>query len=153
MSNYARMLTKLLGKPGANKPLRPDQLHCASKEGAETIHGCIHMAQLLFMVIRENQGDGIARRIFAKWGKPPSDSTLQEIANLGLLTRLDLMKPKPNVQRLARQLAEENKRLPRTKQRGAGSTNPIALEKQIRRIRDFRIAHMEKGTWSGPFPD
>jgi hypothetical protein len=150
LSKPGRMLIDLLEKANAGETGR--QLHYASIPGAESVTGCLHMAQLLFMVFRENHGDSIARRIFAKWSAPPSNRRLQEIANLGLLDRLDLMKPKPNVQRLARQLAGENERLPKSKQRGAGSTNPMLLEKQIRRIRDFRKACMKEGIWLGPFP-
>jgi hypothetical protein len=151
MSNYARILIDLLGKPDAKTPLRPDQLRYASREGAETILGARHMAQLLFMVIREHQGDRTARRIFAMWGTPPTDSRLKEIANLGLLDRYDMMK-RPNVRQLALELAEENKALPRNKQRGAGSIVPADLEQQIRRVRRERAAAIKAGTWLGPFP-
>jgi hypothetical protein len=153
MSNYPRMLIERLSKPGADTPLQPDQCRYASLEGSESVYGCEYLAYLLFMTIRAQHGDRIARRIFAKWGTPPTANQLNRIANMGLLDRLDMMEPKPNVQRLARELAKENKLLPRSKQRGAGTTNPITLEKHIRRVRDLRIAHMKKGTWAGPFPD
>ena len=139
----ARMIVKLLQKP---------DLGDLSMEGCESVFGCNHIAQQLFTLITARHGERIARRIFAKWGTPPSERRRQLIANIGLLDRLDMMKP-PNVQQLARSLAGENKKLPRSQQRGAGSTNPKALEKQITRIRDLRKAHMKKGTWLGPFPD
>jgi hypothetical protein len=140
----ARAIVKLLQKP---------DLGDLFVEGCESVFGCNHIAQELFALITARHGERIARRIFAKWGTPPSDRRRQLIANMGLLDSLDMMKPKPNVQRLARELAAENKKLPRSQQRGAGSTNPKALEKQITRIRDLRKAHMKKGTWRGPFPD
>jgi hypothetical protein len=151
MSNYARMLIDRLGKPDAKTPLRPDQLYYASLPGAESITGAKHMAYLLFMVIREHHGDRTARRIFAMWGTPPGPSRLHEIANLGLLDRYDIMKPK-NVRKLALELAEENKALPKSKQRGAGSVVAGDLEQQIRRLRRQRDKAIKAGTWSGPFP-
>jgi hypothetical protein len=137
------MIVKLLTKP---------DLGDLYIEGPESVHGCEHIASQLFLLIRENHGEATARRIFAKWGNPPTAKRLAMFENVSLLDRLDMMEPKPNVQKLARQLAEENKALPRAKQRGPGSTNPIALEKQIRRIRDLRTRRMKKGTWLGPFP-
>jgi hypothetical protein len=153
MSNYARMLIDLLGKPDGKTPLRPDQLRYAFTPGADSIPGAKHMAYLLFMVIREHQGDRAARRIFAMWGNPPTPARLQQIANVGLLDHYDMMKPRPNVQRLARELAEQNKTRPRSEQRGAGSTDPITLEKHIRRQIALRKKAMKAGTWLGPFPE
>ena len=148
---YARTLVYLLGKPDETRP-HPDQFRYLGVEGVESFFGAEHVVQLLFMLIREKHGDQIARRIFAKWGTPPSKSRLAMIKNIGLLDRFDLMRPKPNVQKLARQLAAENKNLPKDKRRGAGSTDAKALEKQIRRQIRERGEHMQKGTWLGPFP-
>jgi hypothetical protein len=165
MSNYARMLIERLGKPDFKTGIPLDQtreeigkqierrIHYAGIDGAESVNGCENMAYLLFMIIREQHGDRTARRIFAKWGTPPTTRRLKFIANLGLLDRLDRMKPKPSVQRLARELAAENKGLPLAERKAAGGINPIALEKLIRRTRDLRVACMKKGTWTGPFPD
>jgi hypothetical protein len=106
----------------------------------------------LFLEIRESLGEQEARHIFGMWGTPPTADRIKEINNLGLLDLYDLMKPKPDVQRLARELAEENKKLPRQQQRGAGSTDPIALALQINRVRKERKAAIKRGTWRGPFP-
>src|SRR5207244_10307841 len=92
----------------------------------------------LFLEIRQSLGEQEARRIFAMWGTPPTSDRIKQINNLGLLDLYDPMKPKPNVQRLARELAEENKKLPRQQQRGAGSADPIALALQINRVRKQR---------------
>jgi hypothetical protein len=139
MSKPAQMLVRLLER------------RSLYEEGAESVKGCEHLAYQLFLLIREHHGNAEARRIFAMWGNPPTAKRLALIQNIGLLDRHRM--PKPNIQKLARQLAKENKALPRAKQRGAGSTDPITLEKQIRRVRDFRKAHMKKGTWLGPIPD
>jgi len=140
----ARMIVRLLQKP---------DLGDLSVEGCESVFGCNHIAQQLFALITARHGEQIARRIFAKWGTSPSKRRVQHVENMGLLDRLDRMKPGPNVQQLARQIAEENKKLPKSQRRGAGGINPKALEKQITRVRDLRTEHMEKGTWLGPFPD
>jgi hypothetical protein len=97
------------------------------------------------------QGEQIARRIFAQWGTPPTAKKIGMIKNWGLLDLYDLMK-EPNVQELARKLAEENKALPRAQQRGPGATDPVTLEKQIRRQVTLRKARIKKGTWLGPIP-
>ena len=105
----------------------------------------------VFLEIRKRYGEREARRLFSLWGNPPTPARLRKIANLGLLDRYDMMR-EPNVQLLARELAEQNKQLPRSKRHGAGSTNATALEKQIRRLLDERKRGMAADTWMGPFP-
>jgi hypothetical protein len=105
----------------------------------------------VFLEIRKRYGEREARRLFSFWGNPPTPARLRKIANLGLLDRYDMMR-EPNVQQLARELAEQNKQLPRSEQRGAGTPNPIALEKQIRRLLDERKRRMAADKWIGPFP-
>jgi hypothetical protein len=91
-----------------------------------------------------------AKRIFRHFGRPITKTRLIEINNHGLLSSLDMMKPKPVVHRLAKRLAEENKKLPREQQRGAGSTSVRALEKHIRELEKQREAGIKNGTWCGP---
>jgi hypothetical protein len=138
----ARMIVKLLQKPD------PGDLYV---DGCESIFGCKHIAQQLFNLIATRHGENAARRIFSIWCKPPTKRHLAMLKNIGLLERLDIME-RPNVQRLARQIAKENELLPRKDRRGPGTTNPVALEKQIRRVRDWREACIGKGIWMGPFP-
>ena|SRR5579872_2626232 len=154
MSNYARMLAELLEKPDTGKPLRRDQLRFASIEGVESIAGCTKMAFLLFMMIYERHGDRAARQIFAKWGTPPSPGRIRQIKNLGLFDRLDLMKPEPNVSKLAREIAAENRALsPRMRPKGpTGSTDENTIDRHIRRLQAKRRRSMQVGTWWGPFP-
>jgi hypothetical protein len=90
-----------------------------------------------------------ARRIFYRFGAPPSAERLRQISNYGLLDRLDFMRPRPVIQRLARELAEENKRLPRAQQRGAGGTEVLALEKHIRRQVKLREKGMRRAPGGG----
>jgi hypothetical protein len=60
------------------------------------------------------------------------------------------MKPKPNVQRLARELAKENETLPMQERHGPhGSTNQIVLDKHIRRLRDKRNARRRRPNSKG----
>jgi hypothetical protein len=91
-------------------------------------------ASFLFQEIEVELGRPAARRIFAKFGTPPSARKLAMLKNFSLLDRLDMMKPKPNVKKLARELAEENKELPTEQRRGPGSTNPETLERHIRTL-------------------
>lgn len=72
------------------------------------------------------------------------------IRNHGLLDCYDWMKPKPVVLRLAKQIAEENKLLPRSEQRGAGSTDVHSLEKLIRTLVEQREKALKARKWYGP---
>lgn len=109
------------------------------REGMDTIGGCEDAAYLLFARIYRHHGIAEARRIFMKFGSAPTARKIAQIKNLGLLDRYDMMKPTPNVQRLARELAEENKTLPPRDRWGPrGTTNPATLDKHIRRLRDER---------------
>jgi hypothetical protein len=108
-------------------------------EGIDTFGGAERLAYGLFNRIEKYHGRAEARRIFLKFGSPPSARRLGYIKNQALLDRLEMMKPEPNVQRLAQELAEQNKAFPREQRHGPrGSTNPITLEKHIRRLRDNR---------------
>jgi hypothetical protein len=108
-------------------------------EGIHTFGGAERLAYELYNKIEKYHGRAEARRIFLKFGSPPSARRLGYIKNQALLDRLEMMKPEPNVQRLAQELAEQNKAFPREQRHGPrGSTNPITLEKHIRRLRDNR---------------
>lgn len=61
-----------------------------------------------------------------------------------------MMKGGPRPLRLAKQLAAENRLLPRAEQRGAGSIDVMALEKQIRTLVKKRERDLAAGTWYGP---
>jgi hypothetical protein len=91
-------------------------------------------ASFLFDEIETKLGRPAARRIFARLGTEPSASKLAMFKNHQLLVRLDTMKPKPNIKKLARDLAKENKEIPREQQRGSGSTNADTLERHIRKL-------------------
>jgi hypothetical protein len=109
------------------------------REGLDTMPGAVNAASNLFREIERHHGLAEARRIFAKLASPPNARRLNHIKNESLLNQLDMMKPAPDVQRLARKLAEENKALPRGQRHGPrGSTNPVTLDKHIRRLRDKR---------------
>src|SRR5258708_40261859 len=78
----------------------------------------------LFLEIRQSLGEQEARRIFAMWGTPPSDSRINEIERMAIIDRLDFMVKtdkdgnhvrgedgmlifESNVKELARQIAGE----------------------------------------------
>src|SRR5436305_14225594 len=78
----------------------------------------------LFQELKASIGDAEARRIFAIWGTPPSDSRLNEIESMGIIDRLDIQHG-GNVKALARQIAAAKFVNP--------STDEIAsVERQIR---------------------
>jgi hypothetical protein len=101
-------------------------------------------------------GAGRASRVFLHFGKPPTVRQQNEFKNYALLDRLDMMKdkktglPSPNMLQLAKHLAKENSKLPRTEQRGAGSTDVHALEKHIRDVVKKREQGLKNRTWRGP---
>jgi hypothetical protein len=118
----------------------------------DSVFGAERAAYTLFVQIKRYHGLQKARRILTKFGSPPTKRKQVMIANHRLLDRYDMMRPKPNIQRLARQLAKENESLPRNQQRGPGAIDAHALEKQISRQLKLRKIGMEKRTWWGPFP-
>jgi hypothetical protein len=69
-----------------------------------TIESSERLAQLLFALIHETHGEQEARRIFARHGTPLTTLQRKELAGLGLLDRLSIMKPQ-NASELARELA------------------------------------------------
>jgi hypothetical protein len=105
------------------------------REGIDRMPGAEYAAYLLFRLIEKHHGIAAARYIFTKFGAPPSAKRINQIKNLGLLDMYDMMRPKPNVQRLAKQLAAENEKLPREERWGPrGTTDPLVLDKHIRRL-------------------
>ena len=96
---------------------------------------CTNAAIDLFGAILKFHGDKEARRIFTKLGKQPTTGQLKQIANLGLLDRLEVMRPR-SIRRLARETAEKNQLLkPDERPPGpSGSTNRDSLERYIRKL-------------------
>jgi hypothetical protein len=96
-----------------------------------TVKDAERAARLLRVLTADMHGEEESYRIFAKLGKKPGRRDAAHFKNLLLLERYNRMKP-PNVQQLAKRLAEENKDLPPEEQRGAGGTDPFDLERHIR---------------------
>ena len=91
-------------------------------------------AAKLFQEMEKEIGLADARRIFKEIAGPPTPKQRAGWKNLELITRYDCM-ARPNVAQLARELAEENRNLPRERRHGpTGSTNSAVLEKHIRRL-------------------
>ena len=131
----------------------PQNLADLYRPGIDTIEGATRAALELFLKIRKHHGDVKARRIFAMWGTPPTPRRLAEIKNLRLFDLLDLMKPRPNVMKLARELARRNETLPRPERYGpSGSFNHEVLERHIFKLVAKRKKCIKAGTWTGPFP-
>jgi len=108
------------------------------------IQAWAHIANCLFYAIARRYDLTTARTIFG-WAGPMTRTRMQtQVDNVGLLQRLAEMKPK-NIARLADETAKENKKraeenkklnkkLPKARRRGAGSTDPTALEDHIRHL-------------------
>jgi hypothetical protein len=93
-----------------------------------------HAAAKLFHEISTDLGKAEARWIFTSIAVPRTPQQEAALRNMELLICYDTMMPKPNVKKLAQQLAEANKTLPAENRYGRGSTNPRALDKHIRRL-------------------
>jgi hypothetical protein len=92
-------------------------------------------ATKLFQEMEKEIGLANARRIFKEIAGPATAKQRKGWKNMELVMRYDCMMPRPSVKRLARELAEENRNLPRELRHGpTGSTNPKVLDKQIRRL-------------------
>jgi hypothetical protein len=95
---------------------------------------CWFAAAKLFHEIKTEIGQEDARRIFKEIAGPPTKKQRAGWKNMELVTRYDCME-RPSVRRLARELAEENRNLPREQRHGpTGSTEPAILDKHIRRL-------------------
>ena len=92
-------------------------------------------AAKLFHEVQTEIGLGDARRIFKEIAGPPTKKQRAGWKNMELVMRYDCMMTRPSVKRLARELAEENRNLPRELRHGpTGSTEPAILDKHIRRL-------------------
>jgi hypothetical protein len=135
----ALMMVNLLEKPdpiAANAGLianrDPGELFTP---GTDTLFGCLHLARQLSLFIELRHGRSWARKIFAECAAvKPTRRQQGKLSNGTLLDRHDRMMPGPNVAELARHVANENKRLPRSLQRGAGGIDAPVLERHIRKL-------------------
>jgi hypothetical protein len=90
-------------------------------------------AAKLFHEMQGEVGLAEARRVFTMIGTPATAKQRAIIKNMELLAHYDTMMPKSNVQQLARQLAEKNKKLGREERYGPrGSTDPVPFERSSR---------------------
>jgi hypothetical protein len=92
-------------------------------------------ATKLFHDMQAKIGLAEARHIFTSISLPRTPKQEAVLKNIELLALHDTMMPKPNIQELARRLAEANKALPIERRYGPrGSTDPLVLDKHIRRL-------------------
>jgi hypothetical protein len=91
-------------------------------------------AAKLFHETRTEIGLEDARRIFKEIAGPLTAKQKAGWKNMELVSRYETMEG-PSVRRLSRELAEENRNLPRERRHGpTGSTDPAMLDKHIRRL-------------------
>jgi hypothetical protein len=110
----------------------------------ETLEGCHQLAAELFHNIAVRFGPKAARRIFAKCAKTEWRSTPRELAaSKKMLVVIEYlsMEPEPSKNRLARELAEKNKTLPKKMRYGSGSTDVGTMRTYIRRA----VTEVRKG--------
>ena len=88
-------------------------------------------AALLFDEIKERYGVAVAADIFQ--ATPPTPREINKLKREQLLDRYHSMRPQ-SVERLARQLAEENKTLPPEQKHAYGSTTIETLKRYIFRL-------------------
>jgi hypothetical protein len=101
-------------------------------------------AAKLFHEMQTEIGPEDARRIFKEIAGPSTAKQRAGWKNMELVMLYDCME-QPNVQQLARELAEKNRNLPRELRHGpTGSTNPAILDKHIRRLLDRRASKQER---------
>jgi hypothetical protein len=79
-------------------------------------------------------GSRRAKHIFQRFGSPLSKRRLQEIASMGIIDRLDIMKGGPNVKELARRIARERYSNPTPQQ-------IETVERQIQKLNRKRNAN------------
>jgi hypothetical protein len=101
-----------------------------AKQGIE---GWALLASSLFFAIAHHHDLTTARKIFDRAGSL-SKRGRARLDDVYVLQRLAEMQPRPNIAKLAQDLAKENKKLPRERQHGPGGTDPDNLETYIRRL-------------------
>lgn len=120
-----------------NAPMQRRINELFSETHAHGLRGWAYLANCLFFAISRHHTPATARKIFNASGPAPKRLTTA-LRNATVLERFDRMKPKPNMARLARELAEENNRLPKERRRGSGGTDPGNLKDHIRDLRRAR---------------
>ena len=115
----------------------------------EMVQGAHSAVERLFWRIEHQHGEAYARKLFAQRGRTPTKADGKERRKWEILDQLDQMHPL-NVRQFAKDLAEENRKLPKLARKGLGGIDPNTLEALIREVRRERTAKQKAGTWYGP---
>src|SRR5262245_46176331 len=101
----------------------------------------IYLANLLFGLLKYGCGEGTARQIFMKQGRPPERREKQEIENWLLLHMHDVQQENAEtagkkfyVMQFVKDYAVANKRRPLDEKRGAGGTDAGTLYQHLRTL-------------------
>jgi hypothetical protein len=107
-----------------------------NKGGVDTVTGAMLATTWFHMVLYAWHEEDTVKSLL-----PSSSAALNRWKDELILRRYDAMAT-PSVQQLARQLAAENVNLPEEKRWGRGTTNPMAMDKHIRRRLNDREEYM-----------
>jgi hypothetical protein len=102
--------------------------------GPSTVNGALFAAAMLEMVLRGYHGEKITGLIFAYFGSGLSPADRKRYKDALIFSMYDDMRPKPNVRKLAKQLAAENETLSKEKQWAQGATKWMTMDVYIRRL-------------------
>jgi hypothetical protein len=103
-----------------------------------------------FRQLETHHGRETAQKIFGELGKPLSQKRANELKNWELLKRYDSME-KPIVAELARQVVEENARLPEEQQLTPRYRPTLpTVDKHLRNLLRDRQEGLKAGKWEGP---
>jgi hypothetical protein len=100
------------------------------KDGLKTVDGCKKQVEMLFFKIANEHDCATAHKLFAPWGKPHTKKQLQQLRLICELVR----RLPDSVNNIAKQLAEENEKLPKARRHGTGTTDPDTMRGQIKNL-------------------
>jgi hypothetical protein len=110
------------------------QARSKSLPSIKTRYGVAVRVRDLFEEIAKHHGRKVAQEYLRIFGAPPTKTQAKQLRDALVLDRLLAMKPKPQPYRLARELAEANKTLPKAERWGTGTKGVRAMEKYIERL-------------------
>jgi len=109
------------------------QARSKSLPSVKTEYGFAVRIRDLFEEGAKYHGRKVAQGYLRIFGAPPTKAQTRQMRDLRVIDRLLAMNP-PQPYKLARELAEKNKTLPKVERWGTGTTNVRAMEKYVERL-------------------